>query len=96
MIRAFSGGNRVYFVVHGDLVKIGTARSVSNRLRALRASSPHELRLLGDIPGSHEIETAIHRLFREERHRGEWFKASHRLRKFISECLYSVEKEHAA
>ncbi|HET9968528.1 MAG TPA: DNA methyltransferase [Streptosporangiaceae bacterium] len=66
--------DRVYFAVSGDgnRVKIGKTWNVAARLEDLRRGDP-ALRSLGSIPGSFEIEHALHKRFRGHRLDGEWF-----------------------
>lgn len=96
LIQSFAGENRVYFITHGKTMKIGTARNVANRFRALRAACPYELTLRGSVPGSHEVEREIHRMFKPERRKGEWFVMSDRLNAFVAECLDLPENRIAA
>jgi len=58
------------------LVKIGTSEVAPERLYALQLSCPVELRILHTIPGSYELENALHREFSSRRRHGEWFDFS--------------------
>lgn len=66
-------GQLVYFVRCHELVKIGTARDVRDRLSALQVGCPYELSLWGTLRGGHRAEQALHMAFRSYRIRGEWF-----------------------
>ena len=79
-------GQKVYFIeaVGLDLVKIGFARDVAQRLTDLQCGSPVALRLLGTIPGGLGMELFFHKDLAEYRVRGEWFALSDRLKKYIA------------
>ena len=66
--------DRVYFVLSGDggRIKIGKTWNIGQRMEALRRGDP-QLSVLGTIPGSYEIETALQKRFRGHRIDGEWF-----------------------
>jgi hypothetical protein len=66
-------GQLVYFVRCLELVKIGTARDVRDRLSALQVGCPYELILWGTLKGGHRAEQALHAAFWAYRMRGEWF-----------------------
>lgn len=77
---------QIYFIeaVGLDMIKIGyTARWVSQRLRELQTTSPHELRLLHAFDGGPGDERAAHVRFAKHHHRGEWFKLSDEIRAFL-------------
>jgi hypothetical protein len=83
----------VYFVQQGGFVKVGRARGVEDRRRALEFGMPHGAVIpLGwiHIPlltehgiGRAEHEQLIHRAFAQYRERGEWFQAHPRIEAFI-------------
>ena len=80
----------VYFVrLPGfNLVKIGMADIVSDRLRGLNGGFPVQLELLlveGTRSSPSKLERQMHRRFAKDRRRGEWFTLSDRLRSFIRE-----------
>lgn len=55
------------------LVKIGRSINVPQRLAAIQSMSPLPLFVLHTHPGGAELETALHRRFKECRTHGEWF-----------------------
>jgi len=72
----------VYFVLNEDsnAIKIGRARDLAKRMKALQTSSPVPLKLVEaiQIEGSEkaqEMERSLHQQFSEIRLSGEWFKA---------------------
>ena len=75
----------VYFVRAGDFIKIGWARDVDARVDALQVASPVELRLLGTVEGSYDVERLMHSRFAHLRARGEWFRAEPDLLAYIAE-----------
>lgn len=81
-------GPFVYFVeaVGTDQVKIGFTADPLRRLLTLATGSPHKLRLRRLMEGSTADEAALHRLFRNSRRRGEWFKITPALSRLLSEA----------
>lgn len=59
----------VYYLRHGDMVKIGTTRSLAGRLKSLRYDE-----LLAVEPGSFKQEKFRHEQFATIRADGEWFR----------------------
>lgn len=67
-------GSVVYFIgAHRGLIKIGVAKDVRARLRALQTGSGVRLTLLATAPGSYALERHYHRMFDHLRAHGEWF-----------------------
>lgn len=78
----------VYFIAAGNLyVKIGWTRRgfVSQRIKELQTSSPHELRLLAAIPGSKGDEKRAHVKFAANHRLLEWFNLTPDLLRFVEE-----------
>ncbi|MCG9890855.1 MAG: GIY-YIG nuclease family protein [Thermosynechococcaceae cyanobacterium MS004] len=80
----------VYFILNADsnAIKIGRARDLGKRMKALQTSSPAELQLLKSIQvnsakEAEELEKSLHRRFYEIRLAGEWFKAEGELLEYI-------------
>lgn len=57
-----------------EAVKVGVARNVEERLRALQLANPNELFIHASMPGGRQEEAAVHWMFATCRIRGEWFK----------------------
>ncbi|WTK18303.1 GIY-YIG nuclease family protein (plasmid) [Streptomyces sp. NBC_01525] len=53
--------------------KIGRSKDPEKRLAGFQTGCPLPLSVLATHPGSHELETALHRHFAEHRLHGEWF-----------------------
>lgn len=72
--RAARDEDHVYFALSADgqQVKIGKSWNPRVRVEDLLRANPG-LTLLGSIPGSFDIETALHKRFRGHRLTGEWF-----------------------
>lgn len=56
-----------------NTVKIGRTIDLPKRLRDIQRMSPVPLLVLWTHPGGHELETNLHRHFKEIRSHGEWF-----------------------
>jgi hypothetical protein len=66
-------------------IKIGWATNVEERIRQLQTGFPHEIEVLAtESPRTIHDEKWFHGLFHTERIRGEWFKRSDRLMRFIT------------
>lgn len=78
----------VYFVqvaAEERPIKIGHARNILVRFRALQSAIPWSLSFLGYIPGDLETEATLHERFAAAHLRGEWFRPSVELLTFIRE-----------
>ena len=76
---AENGKGHVYIIEADDRIKIGRTNNIAKRLNALRGQSGREFkRVCHTIPCSNycNIETVMHKLFREHRVLGEWFDIS--------------------
>ena len=60
-------------VAEGGLIKIGRTDDPYKRFRHIQTCSPVKLTVLRLVNGDREHETLVHRLFRNNRVRGEWF-----------------------
>ena len=80
-------GSRVYFISCGRYVKIGVTMQVERRMEVLAASNPHELKLIGHLPGSRQAEQELHHILKAYRHRYEWFRAAPPLMRMIEDIL---------
>lgn len=79
----------VYFIeaIGLNAIKIGMSRQVEYRFDAIQACCPAELRLLGTVPGSKQLERQLHKRFVLLRVRGEWFSATDGLRRDIEKIV---------
>lgn len=74
MARQDHSGSVVYFIAaYRGLIKIGVAKDVQARLRALQTGSGVALTLLATVPGSYALERHYHQRFASRRRHGEWF-----------------------
>lgn len=76
-------GPWVYFIDDGTAIKIGFATDVEKRLLGLQTSSHRTLTVLLVVMGSRQLERRLHRKFRSDHIRGEWFHRSDALLAFI-------------
>ena len=87
--RTSRGGEVVYFLLSEDgKVKIGTSAHLEKRMEALQTASSTKLTLLLTIPGSVELETDLHRLFKTYHLSGEWFTYTDEIRHFVSGAAF--------
>ncbi len=98
-LRAVQEVREVYFI-HAeklDLIKIGVADNAKVRLRGLSNSCPDRLRVLGVLICRNfgKTEADIHKLFERERHRGEWFIPTQRLRDYITVNAWNPKRAAA-
>jgi hypothetical protein len=77
----------VYFASNASRIKVGIARNVQARLRAIGRHLPEPIELLGSVPGSFELERAIHRRLGEHRINHEWFRDCLSVRALIKRIL---------
>lgn len=73
------GPTSVYVMEAGEHTKIGLATDPKKRLKALQASCPLEIHLLGHLQFANfakarAVEADLHNLFSEFRGHGEWFQ----------------------
>jgi len=83
----------VYFVQCGEFIKIGFTVEPTKRIRAIKTSSPHEVRLLGTIAGGPDREKELHAMFKHLRHRGEWFRTDLELLAHIAKLTRKARKK---
>jgi hypothetical protein len=84
-VKPTATGPSVYFIGDGGgLVKIGYSRNVDKRMQVLATGSPRPLQVLLTIPGTRSDEGAFHEMFKAEHMRGEWFRLSDRIERFIA------------
>jgi hypothetical protein len=76
----------VYFIYSGGLMKIGYTTDIHRRLIEIKATSGHPVELIAIVPGGQKFETTLHRMFKSRKTRGEWFRPSPEIRRFLA-CL---------
>lgn len=70
------GRKYVYFIQCSEgPIKIGTTGALKSRLDGLQGAHPYPLRLLGCLPGGKDLESSLHRRFRDRWIAGEWYSA---------------------
>jgi len=85
----------VYFM-HAEgtpFVKIGRSIGVETSLSDFQVGCPYELKLILEIESDEsasdlELEKETHRIFKDYRHRGEWFYFSKYMRNWINAYLF--------
>ena len=75
----------VYFIQAqvSRAIKIGFAVDVERRLKEIQTGNPEVLEVVGAMPGTVRAEKSLHRQFRADHIRGEWFEASAALVDYI-------------
>lgn len=82
----------IYFILNEDscAVKIGYAKNLEKRMKALQTASPAELRLMKSVQvesdkKAQELELSLHKQFDAFRLSGEWFKADASLLDYVND-----------
>lgn len=90
----FTRDRFIYFMQCGEKgpIKIGLTFNVQRRLTQAQTFNYQPVTLLGSIPGSQVLETALLRRFSEHKLRGEWFKFNDELYNF-AKGIFNVEYE---
>lgn len=81
----------VYFIQSNGLIKIGTSRTPTLRIKALRREWPHPIEVLRVIRGGHSVESHYHAKFSHLRQFGEWFRSDPELIAFIANLNWAAE-----
>lgn len=78
-------------------IKIGLARDLWQRIDALQPGSPYQLKLVRVLPGGRAEERALHERFRSAHYRGEWYRPTEELLRFLitsrRDCLGSAPEQ---
>lgn len=75
----------VYFAQSEDgFIKIGCTRLVNTRLRIMQVDNCMEIKQIGKMKGGRELESELHKKFKEYRKRGEWFNPVPELLEYIA------------
>ena len=82
----------IYFILRGDVIKIGISNMPFRRMRQLQTACPELLEMLLVIPGGREDEKYLHDLFAPVCVGGEWFKDCPPLRNYIAGERVRVEE----
>lgn len=75
---------KIYALCVGGYIKIGTSRDVQSRLRCTQTHHARRVDLLGVWPGGEKEETEAHSDLLEFHVRGEWFKDTPEVRRYIA------------
>ena len=86
----------IYFIQSGTNgpIKIGQSDNPEERMAQLQIGCPYKLKLIWVYKGADITESELHAEFGHERIRGEWFRPSKKIFRFMSEELgnyYEVE-----
>jgi hypothetical protein len=89
-------GNGFVYVIHAmgtNRIKIGHSADPEKRLAQLQTGSPHELKLLGQWPGTIEVEQLVHKRLAEYRCGGEWFSVPPFIGNVIRQAIQSHKRD---
>lgn len=76
----------IYFLTDGELIKVGYARIVSERIDAIQCGNGRKIECICAVPGTVKLERALHREL-PDRAVGEWFKPSAKLIRLIRQII---------
>jgi hypothetical protein len=74
---------RIYFISAGDKIKIGFSTRPLDRLKALQTAHPGCLEIIGIMHGAFSLERRLHEQFSRYWVRGEWFRLSPEITRYI-------------
>lgn len=77
----------VYFITQGNRVKIGFTTNLEGRLSGLQTGSHETLTMQASLLSFYEAERMIHRRFKADRIRGEWFNLTDEIEEFWDDLL---------
>lgn len=78
----------IYFMRAGEFVKIGRSKQWKLRMREMQTGSPYTIVPLLVIVADAKTERELHRRFKADHFRGEWFHNSPKLNAFIKDNLF--------
>jgi len=84
----------IYFAKSDDLVKIGFATNPHRRVQELGTGNHNKIVLYDSFPSYQAAEKLLHRRFKADRVRGEWFHLSNDIEEFL-EDLFDYQCCHA-
>jgi hypothetical protein len=64
----------IYFLRHGEFVKIGFSTDYQSRCASIAANSPEATEIIAAHPGTYADEARFHRLLKSHHHRLEWYR----------------------
>lgn len=76
----------VYFIVVGDVVKIGVSSDLPKRILALKTALAHPIDASYRDEGFQLSEKSLHERFKAHRLQGEWFILADEIKEFIEDC----------
>jgi hypothetical protein len=77
---------KVYFILYGNLLKVGYSEYPEARLEQIKTSCP-SARLIGSINGGIELEKEIHSRLKESHYDREWFWFSDEAQRIVKEYV---------
>lgn len=75
----------VYFIKleETSFVRIGFTNDLEGRVRNLKSSNPHKIRVIGTCEGERQMESYYHSAFKNLHVHGDWFREGPELKKFL-------------
>lgn len=75
----------IYFAVAGEHVKIGFATDVGSRMQSLRTGNHQTIRIEESFTSYQAAEKLLHKHFKADRVRGEWFKLTYEIEELMAD-----------
>lgn len=85
----------IYFARAGDHVKIGFAVDITSRIRTLRTGNVAKITVEESFASFIEAERMLHKHFKKDRVRGEWFKITFEMKE-LWEDIWDYQGIHTA
>lgn len=69
------GTKHIYIIKCGRYYKIGIAKNVEARIKSIHTSNPNTVKVIytKEVEKAREVESHIHNVYKEQRHKLEWF-----------------------
>lgn len=83
----------IYFVSHGDRIKIGFSQRPFKRFYAIKGTAPVSMTMLGAMRGNRLTEQVLQRQWAGQTRRNEWVDATEALLDFIARYTDPVTKD---
>lgn len=83
--QAETGDTFIYFLRAGPFVKIGHSKVWKTRRAQMQVGSPYDIIPILVLIGQPALERELHRKFKSDHYRGEWFHMSESISRYVRE-----------